>query len=448
MHYKRIEYRNPLEIFSRLYRQHKYAFLLESIEGSKKLAEFSFIGFNPKRVIVVRSERQGLLEGGNGFAAINSDPLWQVRGEVKTTQITDGRFRLAGGAVGYISYDTVRYWERLPDATIDDFPLPDVEMGIYDDGIVFDHAEREAYYYYLDEDRSDCVKSLQEPTEEGGFWFSEPESNVSKDEFERAVVKAKNYISDGDIFQVVLSKRYDFNVRGNLIKFYEALREINPSPYMYFLKHGERQIVGASPEMLMRVENGTVETYPIAGTRPVLGESARNKALSEELLADPKERAEHVMLVDLARNDIGKISEYGTVSVPEFMMIHRFSHVQHIVSRVVGRLSPDRDAFDTMKAMLPAGTLSGAPKIRAMEIINELERTKRGPYAGAVGYFSYNGNADFAITIRTLVAQGERACIQVGAGIVADSVPEREWFETEHKAGALMEALKQACEKS
>ncbi|MBS7629235.1 anthranilate synthase component I family protein, partial [Candidatus Bathyarchaeota archaeon] len=258
---------------------------------------------------------------------------------------------------------------------------------------------------------------------------------------------AKGYISSGEIFQVVLSKRYSFNFEGPLINFYKALRAINPSPYMFYLKMGSRQLVGSSPEMLLRTEGDLLETYPIAGTRPVTDDPERDKLLAEELISDHKERAEHVMLVDLARNDLGKVAEYGSIKIPEFMQVHRYSHVQHIVSRVTGRLRPDRDSFDAFKAMLPAGTVSGAPKPRAMEIIDELEPTRRGPYAGAAGYFSFNGNSDFAITIRTLTANKNEAAIQVGAGIVADSDPDREWLETEHKATALMKALAKAGEE-
>jgi anthranilate synthase component 1 len=271
--------------------------------------------------------------------------------------------------------------------------------------------------------------------------FSEPKVNVAKEHYEKAVEKAKEYVTQGDIFQAVLSKRFDFQIQGDLTEFYRALRMINPSPYMYFYKAGSRQIVGSSPEMLARVENRTIETFPIAGTRPVSANAAENRRLARELLADPKECAEHVMLVDLARNDVGKVSKFGSVRVPEFMQVHRYSHVQHIVSRVVGDLKDECDCYDALRAVFPAGTVSGAPKVRAMEIIEELEPTRRGPYAGAVGYFSYNGKMDFAITIRTLFAENNKACIQAGAGIVADSVPEREWFETEQKADALMKAL-------
>ena len=271
--------------------------------------------------------------------------------------------------------------------------------------------------------------------------------NISKDQFERAVKTAKDYVTAGDVFQVVLSKRYDFQIKGNLIGFYRNLRKINPSPYMYFLKFGAHQIVGSSPEMLVRVENRTVETFPIAGTRPHVKNPEENKRLTKELLADPKERAEHVMLVDLGRNDIGKVSKFGSVYLPEFMKVHQFSHVQHIVSRVVGDLRNECDSYDALRSVFPAGTVSGAPKVRAMEIIEELEPTKRGPYAGAVGYFSYNGNADFAITIRTLVSNEDKAYIQVGAGIVADSDAEKEWYETEHKARALIKALEESGRK-
>ena len=344
--------------------------------------------------------------------------------------------------MGYICYDTVRCWEKLPEKTIDDQNFPDVKVGIFDDGIIYDHRNKQALYYYLNENRLEEInKRLKEMDNNEELAHKQLKINISKERFERAVEKAKDYVQAGDIFQVVLSKRYDFTISGSLIGFYRNLRKINPSPYMYFLKSGEHQIVGSSPEMLVRVENRIVETFPIAGTRPHVKDPLENKRLTEELLADPKERAEHVMLVDLGRNDIGKVSKFGTVHLPEFMKVHQYSHVQHIVSRVVGSLKDEHDAYDALRAVFPAGTVSGAPKVRAMEIIEELEPTKRGPYAGAVGYFSYNGNADFAITIRTLVANGEDAYIQVGAGIVADSDPEREWFETEHKARALIKAL-------
>lgn len=378
------------------------------------------------------------------------DPLDIIQSEIQRNHLTFDQFRLTGGAVGYISYDAVRYWEKIPESATDDLKFPDLEMAIFDDGIVFDHINRIAYYYFQNRDRLAEIKSRIQGaiTDPEPFRYTTPRSNTSKGDFQEAVLKAKHYIASGDIFQVVLSKRYNFNFNGSLINFYRTLRNINPSPYMYYLKMGERQVVGSSPEMLVRVERGFVETYPIAGTRPRTDDQTKNRILAEELLSDPKERAEHVMLVDLARNDIGRIAEFGSVQTPEFMTVHQYSHVQHIVSRVVGKIRSDMDCFDALKAMLPAGTVSGAPKVRAMEIIEELEPTRRGPYAGAVGYFSHNGNADFAITIRTLTANQNRASIQVGAGIVADSDPEKEWFETEQKAAALMKALEKAGERN
>ena len=433
----------PLEIFSKLYNNYENVYILESIEGPKKLSQYSFIGFDPTLTItikngeaVIRNERTGEEEREK----VN-EPLAVIQ---KTLKNRPGfkEQRFVGGAVGYISYDAVRCWEKLPERAFDDQNFPDIEVGVFDDGIVYDRRNKQAFYYYLNENRlAEIDKLLQEPDDDEGLSHKQLKVNISKERFERAVEKAKEYVTAGDIFQVVLSKRYDFQIRGDLIGFYRNLREINPSPYMYFLKFGERQIVGSSPEMLVRVENRIVETFPIAGTRPHVKNPIENKRLTEELLSDPKERAEHVMLVDLGRNDIGKVSKFGSVHLPEFMKVHQYSHVQHIVSRVVGDLRDECDCYDALRAVFPAGTVSGAPKVRAMEIIEELEPTRRGPYAGAVGYFSYNGNADFAITIRTLISNGDKAYIQVGAGIVADSEPEREWFETEHKAEALIKAL-------
>ena len=347
--------------------------------------------------------------------------------------------------MGYISYDSVRYWEKLPQNSVDDLCFPDLEMGVFDDGFIFNHPKKQAFYYFRDDNRLPEVENLiKQPTDAEELSYSEPKVNIKKEVYEATVEKAKKYIAEGDIFQVVPSKRFHFQIKGSLIPFYEALRTINPSPYMFFYASGERQIVGASPEMLVRVENRFVETFPIAGTRPVSQDPEQNSRLAAELVADPKERAEHVMLVDLARNDVGRISKYGSVHVPEFMKVHQYSHVQHIVSRVVGQLRDDLQSYDALRAVFPAGTVSGAPKVRAMEIIDELEPVRRGPYAGAVGYFSYNGNADFAITIRTLFADKNQAYIQAGGGLVADSVPEQEWFETEHKAKALLQALEHA----
>ena len=420
---------------------------MESIEGPKKLAQYSFIGFDPKITIIAKNGKAKIKNEKTGETTTEktSDPLQTLERLLKEEAVPNTEFRFVGGAVGYISYDSVRYWERLPQTSVDDLCFPDLEMGIFDNGFVFNHVEKQAFYYYRGENRLTEVEGLlRQQIDPEQLWYTQPKVNIKKETYEAAVEKAKQYITAGDIFQVVPSKRYQFQIKGNLIPFYQTLRTINPSPYMYYYTSGERQIVGASPEMLVRVEKRTVETFPIAGTRPVVENPDENSKLVAELLADPKERAEHVMLVDLARNDVGRISKYGSVHVPEFMQVHQYSHVQHIVSRVVGHLKDGLQSYDALRAVFPAGTVSGAPKVRAMEIIDELEPVRRGPYAGAVGYFSYNGNADFAITIRTLFAQKNQAYIQAGGGIVADSVPEQEWFETEHKARALMQALEQA----
>ena len=418
--------------------------MLESIEGPKKLSQYSFIGFNPEISITIK----------NGEAITNNEKTGEREREkiteplkiiAKTMKNSSGfkKQRFVGGAVGYVAYDAIRYWEKIPEKSIDDQKFPDIKVGIFNDGIIYDHRNMQAFYYYLNENR---LEELRKILKEKYCCYEKLthkhlKVNISKEEFKKAVNKAKEYITAGDIFQVVLSKRHDFQISGDLIDYYNNLRKINPSPYMYFLKFDKFQIVGSSPEMLVRVENKTVETFPIAGTRPHVKNPAENKRLTNELLADPKERAEHVMLVDLGRNDIGKISKFGSVHLPEFMKVHQYSHVQHIVSRVVGELREEFNSYDALRSVFPAGTVSGAPKVRAMEIIEELEPTRRGPYAGAVGYFSYNGNSDFAITIRTLLANGKKAHIQVGAGIVADSDPEKEWNETEHKARALIKAL-------
>jgi len=414
------------------------------MEGPKKLAQYSFLGFDPRLTVTAKGIEVTLQnkESDEEVKRETDDPLDMVEKIVVERECSHERFRFIGGAVGCISYDAIRYWERLPDIAVDDLNFPDVEVGIFDDGIVFDHSRGEAFYYCRDKNRFDQLKNLmKEPANPEALSFTSPKMNMEKEQYEESVRRAKEYVASGDIFQVVLSKRYEFDVEGDLASFYLTLRQINPSPYMYFLKMGDRQIVGSSPEMLVRVDSQVVETFPIAGTRPRVNDDSENRALAKELLADPKERAEHVMLVDLGRNDIGRVSQFGSVHVPEFMKVHQYSHVQHIVSRVVGELKDECNCYDALRAVFPAGTVSGAPKVRAMEIIEESEPTKRGPYAGAVGYFSYNRNADFAITIRTLVANGRKGYIQVGAGIVADSVPEKEWFETEHKAKALIKAL-------
>mgnify|MGYP000011627622 CR=1 FL=1 len=415
-------------------------YLLESITGPNKLTEYSFIGSEPLFVLRVKNGRAELEDRIHGHrrSFYTPDPLDPVKISLPKLRLPKSP-RLLGGFVGYVSYDCIRYWERVPDNGLSGLGLPDLEFGLFADGFVFDHRSRRSYYYSYIEDRSQYFLSLR--NEDHSFSHSDPKSNVDKDRFEEMVRAAKGYIANGDIFQVVLSRRYELEVKGELTNFYERLRFINPSPYMYYLKFGRKRIVGSSPEMLVRVEGRKVETYPIAGTRPLTGDELENERLAKELLNDAKERAEHVMLVDLARNDLGRVCRFGTIKVPEFMTISRYSHVQHIVSRVIGELEEGHDYFDALKAVFPAGTVTGAPKVRAMEIIEELEPCKREVYAGGVGYFSFNENADFAITIRTLVSSGNKAFVQVGAGIVSDSLPENEWSETEHKAKAMLKAL-------
>jgi len=438
---------DPVGLFTNLQEAYEYAYLFESVEGPVRLARFSLLGFGPKLTMTVKDGGVELVDADERVQrwGKTSDPLEELKLILGSDRAPRREMRFVGGAVGYVSYDAVRYWEKLPGGNIDDLGFPDMEVGLFDDGVIFDHKAGLVFYFHHGRDRLKEVNELSKrQNEPDALSFTTPRADTIKEDFEASVEKAKGYVNAGDIFQVVLSKRYSLSFKGSLLGFYRALRSINPSPYMYFVKMGERQLVGSSPEMLVRVEAGTVETYPIAGTRPRTGRAEEDDRLAEELLRDPKERAEHVMLVDLARNDMGKVSSFGSVHVPEFMKVHRYSHVQHLVSRVVGRLDARRDAFDALKALFPAGTVSGAPKPRAMEIIDQSEPVRRGPYAGAVGYFSYNGNADFAITIRTLVANEQRAYLQVGAGIVADSVPEKEWYETEHKARGLLKALEAA----
>jgi anthranilate synthase component 1 len=317
-----------------------------------------------------------------------------------------------------------------------------MEFGIYDDGILYDNLHKKLFYFYHDENKFD--KLIMGDDTFGKFHSSDVRPNMGEQQYSEIVNKAKKYIHDGDIFQVVLSRKFTFDTTGDSLTLYKTLRNLNPSPYMYHLKQDGKTIIGASPEMLVRITDDKVETFPIAGTRKITDDEEKNKQLAEELIHDEKELAEHTMLVDLGRNDIGRVCKYGTVHPESLMEIKRFSHVQHIVSHVVGNLAPENDMFDAFQAVFPAGTVSGAPKVRAMEIIDELETEARGPYAGAVGYFSYNGCCDFAIAIRSIFIENNKGFVQSGAGIVSDSIAENEFKETEHKAGAMLQALNEA----
>ncbi|MEM2643328.1 MAG: chorismate-binding protein [Candidatus Bathyarchaeia archaeon] len=440
MSFKRLPRKQPLDIFLRFCDDYDYAFLFESIGDDENRARYSFMGFEPRIVVTIKDD----LAYVSGEKLRVDDPLDVIRALVDRGQ-HHNRYRYIGGAVGYISYDSIRYWEKLPNISIDDLGFPDVEMGIYDDGIIFDHLNNEAFYFYRGNNRyNEIIEKINKEPNIPVLTFSTPRVNITRERYDEIICRTKEYIFLGDIFQAVLSKRYSASFEGGFQRFYMNLRRINPSPYMYFLKMYDRFIIGSSPETLVRVENGLIETYPIAGTRPVTGDPERDRALENELLNDSKEIAEHIMLLDLARNDLGRVSEFNSVRVAEFMRVCKYSHVQHIVSKVTGKLRKGCDCFDALKAVFPAGTVSGAPKVRAMGIIDELEGVRRGPYAGAVGYFSHNGNMDFAITIRTLFAKDGKFHIQVGSGIVADSTPENEWLETEFKARALMKALEES----
>jgi anthranilate synthase component 1 len=438
---------SPFETFVRLSEKFDDIYILESILGPEKLSEFSYIGFNPSLKITLDSNTIRVSKDGkeNATDVSNSYDLFSSLREILKENYVDNNFnRLIGGLVGFISYDIVRYWEDVSD-NYTKRTYADFQFGLFNEGIIFDHERNKSYYYYSGQNNlKEILESLNLQREIGTIDYTEPTSNIDKEKFEKNVDVAKEYVRSGDIFQVVLSRKYEFEITGDLLSIYKALRTINPSPYMYYYKTKNVNIIGSSPEMLVRVTGNQIETFPIAGTRPRDEDEEKNKQLTDELLSDEKERAEHVMLVDLARNDVGQIAKFGSVKVPEFMQVHQFSHVQHIVSKVIGELKKDRDCFDAIRAIFPAGTVSGAPKIRAMQIIQELEEESRGPYAGALGYFSKNMCADFAITIRTLVVKGNDAYIQSGAGIVADSIPEREWFETEQKASALIAALEMA----
>ena len=352
----------------------------------------------------------------------------------------DQSYRYLGGAVGVVNYDAIKLIENISDSHDSEQPL--MEFGVYDDGIIYDNVHKKLFYFYHNENRFEKLIMNDDTFEE--FHSSEVTPNMDKEKFSNIVNKAKKLIHDGDIFQVVLSRKFAFDVTGDNLRLYKTLRKLNPSPYMYHLKQDSKTIIGASPEMLVRITDEKVETFPIAGTRKITDNEEKNQALSEELIHDEKELAEHTMLVDLGRNDIGRVCKYGTVHPESLMQIKRFSHVQHIVSHVVGNLDSKNDMFDAFQAVFPAGTVSGAPKVRAMQIIDELEAEERGPYAGAVGYFSYNGCCDFAIAIRSIFIENNKGFVQSGAGIVSDSIAENEFKETEHKAGAMLQALKEA----
>ncbi len=427
------------EIYNKISRNYNNTFLFESLTGPDELAETSIMGFDPEFIIKGYFDKVTIQSRDGKIQTIQTEtPLEVIKKHVKQTN--DMSYRYLGGAVGKIDYDAIRLFENIPGNKNLDLPI--MEFGIYTDGILYDNKKKQFLYFYYDQDRSE--KIVKNNGEFGKFEISEISPNIDKDEFERIVTKAKKYVHSGDVFQIVLSRRFSYEGKGDYLKVYQKLRELNPSPYMFHLKMNDDIIIGSSPEMLLRVTGKDVETFPIAGTRKITNDEEKNKKLKNELSNDEKELAEHTMLVDLGRNDIGRVCDYGTVKVKELMDIKRFSHVQHMVTHVVGKLNERYDMYDAFKAVFPAGTVSGAPKVRAMEIIEELEPEKRQTYAGAVGYFSFNGCCDFAIAIRSIFAKNDKGFVQAGAGIVFDSIAENELKETEHKANAMILALKEA----
>ncbi|MCE2400348.1 anthranilate synthase component I [Candidatus Poribacteria bacterium] len=463
----------PVSAFYKLM-PNDYAFLLESVEGGETVARYSFLGSQPSVLFQSKGHHVTIeyLEKDEKVSTQYEDPLKALEEVMQNYQpvSVDGLPQFHGGAVGFMSYDMVRFVEELPDDTEDELQLPDCFFMIAETILIFDHVNHQIKVVAnahidgdLDAAYADAVEKIDALVEKlksiseahlvnrtddrsgsPAETVPDPPSNFTKAAYENVVRRAKEYIAAGDIIQVVTSQRFSRPVSVDSFDIYRALRVVNPSPYMYYLKFDSFDIVGASPEMMVRVEDGFVQTVPIAGTRPRGKTTEEDIELEQELLADPKERAEHVMLVDLGRNDLGRVCEYHTVEVTDLMIVEKFSHVMHIVSHVIGKLRDNLSAFDVIRACLPAGTLSGAPKIRAMEIIDELEPTRRGPYGGAVGYFSFSGSADTAITIRTAVIKDGVAYVQAGGGVVADSVPENEYYETVSKAWAMLTAIEMA----
>lgn len=449
----------------------KHAYLLESVEGGEKLGRYSFLSSSPALIFESKGRKVTLSLKAPVMRQVKEtdnplEELKKIMQKYKPVEV-EGLPRFYGGAVGYIGYDMVKFIEDIPSTNPDDLDLPDCKFIFTDNLLIFDHVAhtiKVVSCVHLDREKSNLktlyneacrkiekliTKLRKKPKKQPKVRRSRSskivtQSNFTRNSFEKIVEKAKEYIRRGDIIQTVLSQRLQTKVSAHPFDIYRALRVINPSPYMYYLSLGGMTLVGSSPEILVRQEGRRVEVRPIAGTRPRGKDEFEDKKLERELLKSSKERAEHLMLVDLGRNDIGRVCEYGSVKVPELMVVERYSHVMHIVSGVVGKLKRGMDSFDVLRACFPAGTVSGAPKVRAMEIIEELENLRRGPYAGAVGYFSFQGNMDMAITIRTILIKGRKAFLQAGAGIVADSIPKNEYEETINKAKALFEAIEMA----
>ena len=442
------------------------SFLLESVEGGEKWARYSFLGARPAKIIKGSGNTVEVIEDNRLQQVFETDnPMTLIKKEISAYRPVEvkGLPRFFGGLVGYIGYDMVKFFEPVKQREKKGLGLPDFFFMLTDTMLIFDSFEQkikvvsnahintknvDETYREAQEKINEIISRLRTPlvTADSVHLASSGEvvSNMPKEEFLKGVEKSKEYVMSGDIVQAVLSQRFERNTSVDPFNIYRALRVINPSPYMYYLDIGEAKIVGSSPEILVRVENGKIVLRPIAGTRKRGATETLDKALEKELKSDPKEIAEHVMLVDLGRNDVGRVAQTGSVKVTELMQVERYSHVMHLVSNVEGELKQGLDAFDVLASCFPAGTVSGAPKVRAMEIIEEIEPDRRGPYAGSVGYLSYSGNMDTCITIRTLIIKDGKVYVQAGAGIVADSEPEKEYMETINKAKGMMKAVDMA----
>ena len=466
-----VDLETPVSAFLKLDKG-DYSFLLESVEGEEKIARFSFLGSYPPFVLKSHNNKISAVNLKNSKiirkkTSKTADPLDELKKIIKKFKFVriKGLPRFCGGMVGFMGYDFIRFIEpRLKkgiESLKDDLNLPDMIFMLFDNLVIFDHAKgvikivnctfikndpKTSYAKAIKQINETLCKLQKSPGETAGIKDTKKipaiSSNISQKQFKNAVLKAKKYIREGDVIQVVFSQRLKAKLNVAPFALYRSLRLINPSSYMFYLKLKDVILVGSSPELLVRCEDGKVETRPIAGTRPRGKTQNEDKRLEKELLNCKKERAEHLMLVDLGRNDLGRACRFGSVKLTEFMTIERYSHVMHIVSNIQGRLDKGKDAFDALRACFPAGTVCGAPKIRAMEIINELENRRRGPYAGCVGYFSFSGNMDTCITIRTMVIKNGNIYIQAGAGIVHDSMPAFEYRESINKAKALLEAIK------
>lgn len=457
----------PVSAYLKLRSKSDFTFLFESVEGGERVARYSFLGIRPSLIFRSKDQRATIEDRVTGTTqTIDGDPRLALRDLMARHKglHLEGLPRFTGGAVGFLGYDGIRLAEELPDTCTDDLGLDDMVYGLFETVVAFDNlrhtvllitnahtndgASAEQAYAAAAERIAEMEALLDEPSPSprlaGGRQMGEVRSNITRAQYTEAVERCLEYIRAGDIFQVVFAQRFQVEYAADPFEIYRILRTLNPSPYMFHIAQGDLQILGASPEILVRVEDGTLEVRPLAGTRSRGENEQEDQRLEDELLADEKDRAEHVMLVDLGRNDVGRVSEYDTVRVTDMMTVERYSHVMHIVSDVRGQLRHDMDALDALFACYPAGTLSGAPKIRAMEIIDELEPTRRGVYGGAVGYLDFSGNLDTCIAIRTMVVKNGIAYVQAGGGIVADSDPDAEFQETVNKAMALLRAIEMA----